>query len=53
MDPGALEKAISRVLCDPGLATRLGKAGRRRVELLYDWSVIVGKVLKNYDQIAR
>ncbi len=30
-DPGALADAIDRVLCDPVLADRLGRAGRRRV----------------------
>lgn len=35
-EPQALSEAIVRVLADPELARRLGKAGRRRVEERFD-----------------
>jgi glycosyltransferase involved in cell wall biosynthesis len=35
-DAEALSQAISRLLADPGLATRLARAGRQRVEREYD-----------------
>jgi glycosyltransferase involved in cell wall biosynthesis len=35
-DPAALADAIERVLRDPGLAARLGRAGRARVEREFD-----------------
>lgn len=36
-DPGALAEALLRVLTQPGLAERLGQAGRARVVRDHDW----------------
>lgn len=36
-DPRALAAACARLLTDPGLAARLGRAGRKQAELQYAW----------------
>ncbi len=50
-DAGALAGALLRVLGDPGLARRLGEAGRVRARA-YDWSVIVGRLEELYGRAA-
>ena len=40
-DPAALAAAISRLLADAGLASRIGAAGRRAVETYYNWDRVV------------
>jgi len=40
-DPAALAAAISRLLADSGLASRIGAAGRRAVETYYNWDRVV------------
>ncbi|MGI8678403.1 MAG: glycosyltransferase family 4 protein [Jatrophihabitans sp.] len=47
-DPGALATALAEVLDDADLRTRLVAAGTEAVAP-YDWSVIVGEVLRVYD----
>lgn len=42
-DAAALVTALDRVLGDPGLARRLGEAGRRRVVERFDWDAIVAR----------
>jgi phosphatidylinositol alpha-mannosyltransferase len=42
-DPEALAAALVRVLRDPGLAERLGRAGRSRART-YDWSIVVDRL---------
>jgi glycosyltransferase involved in cell wall biosynthesis len=37
-DPGAAAAAIGRLSADPELRSRMGRAGRARVEALYDWN---------------
>jgi phosphatidylinositol alpha-1,6-mannosyltransferase len=40
-DPAALAAAISRLLADGGLASRIGAAGRKAVETYYNWDRVV------------
>ncbi len=42
-DPEALAAALLRVLRDPSLAERLGRAGRARARA-YDWSIVVDRL---------
>jgi phosphatidylinositol alpha-mannosyltransferase len=42
-DPGALAAGLVRVLTEPGLAARLGEAGRERARE-YDWSPVVDRL---------
>jgi phosphatidylinositol alpha-mannosyltransferase len=46
-DPEALAKALIRVLTEPGLAARLGDAGRARSGE-YDWSIVVDRLEELY-----
>jgi phosphatidyl-myo-inositol dimannoside synthase len=48
-DVGQVEAAVSRVLDDPALASRLGQAGRRAVETFYNWN----RVAADLEQIGR
>ena len=48
-DLGQVEAAVSRVLDDPALASRLGQAGRRAVETFYNWD----RVAADLEQIGR
>lgn len=45
-DPDALTDAILRVLADPALAQRLGKAGRARIEGELNWTAFARRVLE-------
>lgn len=45
-DPESLAKAIDRLASDPGLRSRMGGAGRRRAETLFD-------ARKNAEELAR
>jgi glycosyltransferase involved in cell wall biosynthesis len=47
-----LADAMVRLARDPGLRSRLGIAGRRRVEERYDWDVIVDRTLHVYDEVC-
>jgi phosphatidylinositol alpha-mannosyltransferase len=47
-DPDALATALGQVLDDPQLRSRLVAAGRAAVAP-YDWSVIVGEILRVYE----
>jgi len=40
-DPAAFADAISRLLGDPGLARRVGAAGRHAVETYFNWDRVV------------
>ena len=44
----ALADAMVRLAGDPGLRSRLGAAGRRRVSERYDWDVLVDRTLRIY-----
>ena len=52
-DPARLGKAITRVLEDPELAARLGRAGRRRVLQQFTWDRIAQKTLRLYRSLTR
>jgi glycosyltransferase involved in cell wall biosynthesis len=45
-----LADAMVRLAEDPALRSRLGAAGRRRVEERYDWDVLVETTLRIYDE---
>lgn len=47
-DPAALAAALGRLLDDPGLAARLGAAGRRRVETVFSPEASVDRLLALY-----
>ena len=46
-DPEALAAGLVRVLTEPGLAARLGEAGRERA-LTFDWPVVVDRLEELY-----
>jgi polysaccharide biosynthesis protein PslH len=48
----AFARAVIRLLDDPALAQRLGKAGRRLVTQGYDWSAIVPRAEAAYAKLA-
>ena len=50
-DPEALAKALIRVLTEPGLAARLGDAGRARSGE-YDWSIVVDRLEELYRRVV-
>jgi glycosyltransferase involved in cell wall biosynthesis len=43
-DPAALARALERLIADPGLRSRLGTAGRRRIDQLYRWEQCVDRM---------
>jgi glycosyltransferase involved in cell wall biosynthesis len=43
-DPSALAKALERLIADPGLRSRLGTAGRRRIEERFRWESCVDRM---------
>lgn len=50
-DPSALAGAICSLLSDPGLAAALGRAGRRRVELMFQLDRMVTETETLYDDM--
>jgi glycosyltransferase involved in cell wall biosynthesis len=44
------EAAMRTLIADHSLRTRLGAAGRRRVEQLYDWDQKIDRILEIYEQ---
>jgi len=50
--PKALAQAIVRLLVDPDLARRRGKAGRQRAEELFDAKVMAEKTVKVYEEVV-
>ncbi len=50
-DPGALARAIGRVLDDPALGARLGAGGRSRVLGLYTWQATARGTAEIYESI--
>ena len=51
-DPVALGKAITKLIEDPALAARMGKAGRKRVLQQSTWDRIAEKTLKLYRSLT-
>jgi glycosyltransferase involved in cell wall biosynthesis len=50
-DVGALAEAISKLLSDPELRTRMGKEGRRIVEQEFSLEIVLRRTLALYDRI--
>jgi glycogen synthase len=48
-----LAARINRLIADPGLATRMGAAGRRRAEELFSWEAIAQKTKRLYEQLLK
>jgi D-inositol-3-phosphate glycosyltransferase len=46
-DPGAYVEALTRIIDDPGLGRRMGKAGRT-VAQAYSWKVTTDRLLDVY-----
>ncbi|MGZ6314770.1 MAG: glycosyltransferase, partial [Candidatus Limnocylindrales bacterium] len=51
-DPASLAKALERLIGDPGLRSRLGAAGRLRIEELYRWDRCVDRMEQVYRRAA-
>lgn len=51
-DSAALARAIERLAADPGLAARLGRAGREHVRQNFDWDVIIPRLAGLYDRLV-
>jgi D-inositol-3-phosphate glycosyltransferase len=51
--PERLAAALSTLISDPALRTRMGAAGRARVVAAYDWREIARKTEINYRRIIR
>ncbi|MEY8847761.1 glycogen synthase [Psychroserpens sp. XS_ASV72] len=55
VDPEAFSKdmaiAINKIIDDDGLRDKMGKAGRKRVESVFDWSAIAKKVHDLYQTL--
>ena len=52
-DPQALREALRRLLADPELRLRLGKAGRLRAQESFSWESVTGSLLAAYADAAR
>ncbi len=50
-DPDSAARAIERILADEDLRERMGKAGRERVERLYNWENNVSMMIGLYEKI--
>jgi type III pantothenate kinase len=51
-DSAALAAAMSSLLHDPGLAARLGEAGRRRVAEVFSMERSLGEVESLYERLV-
>jgi len=51
--PGQLSRAVLDMLSNPEKMRDLGKKGRERVERLYSWDVVGGKILCVYEELVR
>jgi len=49
----AAAEALVRLVTQPDLRRRMGQAGRRRIEELYDWNVNVVAMKRLYEEVAR
>jgi glycosyltransferase involved in cell wall biosynthesis len=52
-DPDRLAAALSKVLDDPDLAARMGRAGRARVLEHFTWDRIAEKTVAMYETLVR
>ena len=46
-----LATALDRLLADPGLARRMGSAGRERAAANFSWDAIAAKTVAVYEQV--
>ena len=49
-DDGGFAAALDRLLDDPGLARRMGTAGRQRALSTFSWSVVTDQIEALYDE---
>jgi len=47
-DPVKLGRAIAKLIENPALSARMGKAGRRRVSRFFTWARIAERTLRLY-----
>lgn len=52
-DPSALAEALSVLLRDPAAATRLGAAGRRRLEAESSWDDVAARMTATWQELAQ
>ena len=50
-DVNALVEAIERLIDDPLLVKRMGKAGRKRIEEQYSWETICDNLEESYQEV--
>ena len=50
-DVGELKLALERMLDDPERRTRMGAAGRQRVQELFSWRAVAKKVARAYEEV--
>ncbi|MBI3242593.1 MAG: glycosyltransferase family 4 protein [Chloroflexi bacterium] len=50
-DPAALAGTVARLLADPALGQRLGRAARQTIEARYSWEKVGGRYLQIYRQL--
>lgn len=51
--PEELADAVNRILSNPTLGERMGKAGRTRIETLFTWKKVAKDTLSLYQEIVR
>jgi glycosyltransferase involved in cell wall biosynthesis len=51
-DPESIAWCISDVVGKPGALKWMGRQGKRLVDTLYDWNIVVGELLKVYDKVC-
>jgi glycosyltransferase involved in cell wall biosynthesis len=49
-DAPALARAMIRMLSDPAMRERMGKAGRAKMEREFDEQIVLDKILKTYTE---
>jgi starch synthase len=52
VDVPATAAALARLIADPGLRARMGAAGRRRAQAVFDWRVIIPQYLSLFAELA-
>ena len=51
LDTGPLLKHLERLITSPALREELGRAGRLRVDLEFDWSVVVARMVQSWREL--
>ena len=52
-DSKAIADAVNKLLCDPGLAEKMGEEGKIAVKDRFNWDIEKAKLLKFYDDIVQ